>query len=266
MVIPARLDTICRFDDRRNTWLVRKRTLTGVLTGVTFWLEIPCTAACSPNFPNPARSIGKSVELAGDRQSGKEPKAMSAKSTDAQLVRRVQKGDKGAFDLLVLKYQHKIVNLVMRYVRDPDQALDITQEAFLKAYRALPRFRGDSAFYTWLYRIAVNTAKNHLAAARRRPMDVELDLQDPEQYDLHAKLKETDTPEGVTLSKELRETVEKAIEALPEDLRTAIVLRELDGMSYEEIAQTMDCPVGTVRSRIFRARDAIGKKIGNLID
>jgi RNA polymerase sigma-70 factor (ECF subfamily) len=206
------------------------------------------------------------VELAGDRLSGKEPKAMSAKSADAQLVRRVQKGDKGAFDLLVLKYQHKIVNLVMRYVRDPDLALDITQEAFLKAYRALPRFRGDSAFYTWLYRIAVNTAKNHLAAARRRPMDVELDLQDPEQYDLHAKLKETDTPEGVTLSKELRETVEKAIEALPEDLRTAIVLRELDGMSYEEIAQTMDCPVGTVRSRIFRARDAIGKKIGNLID
>jgi RNA polymerase sigma-70 factor (ECF subfamily) len=191
---------------------------------------------------------------------------MAAESTDAQLVRRVQKGDKGAFDLLVLKYQHKIVNLVMRYVRDPDLALDITQEAFLKAYRALPRFRGDSAFYTWLYRIAVNTAKNHLAAARRRPMDVELDLQDPEQYDLHAKLKETDTPEGVTLSRELHETVERAIEALPEDLRTAIVLRELDGMSYEELAQTMDCPVGTVRSRIFRARDAISKKIGNLID
>jgi RNA polymerase sigma-70 factor (ECF subfamily) len=136
----------------------------------------------------------------------------------------------------------------------------------LKAYRALPRFRGDSAFYTWLYRIAVNTAKNHLAAQRRRPMDVELDLQDPEQYDLHAKLKETDTPEGMTLSQELHETVERAIEGLPEDLRTAIILRELDGMSYEEIAQTMDCPVGTVRSRIFRARDAIGKKIGTLID
>ncbi|MEM7503296.1 MAG: RNA polymerase sigma factor RpoE [Pseudomonadota bacterium] len=191
---------------------------------------------------------------------------MPAESTDAQLVRRVQRGDKGAFDLLVLKYQHKIVNLVLRYVRDPDQALDIAQEAFLKAYRALPRFRGDSAFYTWLYRIAVNTAKNYLAAQRRRPMDVELDLQDPEQYDLHAKLKETDTPEGVTLSRELNETVQRAIEALPEDLRTAIVLRELDGMSYEEIAQTMECPVGTVRSRIFRARDAIGKKIGNLID
>jgi RNA polymerase sigma-70 factor (ECF subfamily) len=191
---------------------------------------------------------------------------MAAESTDAQLVRRVQKGDKGAFDLLVLKYQHKIVNLVMRYVRDPDQALDITQEAFLKAYRALPRFRGDAAFYTWMYRIAVNTAKNYLAAQRRRPMDVELDMQDPEQYELHAKLKDTDTPEAVNISNELQSTVERAFAALPEDLRTAIVLREIDGMSYEEIAETMECPVGTVRSRIFRARDAISKKIGNLID
>jgi len=190
---------------------------------------------------------------------------MSNQASDKKLVERVQKGDKGAFDLLVLKYQHKIVNLIMRYVRDPELALDIAQEAFIKAYRALPRFRGDSAFYTWMYRIAVNTAKNHLAAQRRRPMDIELDLQDPEQYDLHAKLKETDTPEGVALSNELQETVERAIAALPEDLRTAIVLRELEGMSYEEIAETMECPVGTVRSRIFRARDAIGKKIGSLI-
>jgi RNA polymerase sigma-70 factor, ECF subfamily len=190
---------------------------------------------------------------------------MSNQASDKKLVERVQKGDKGAFDLLVLKYQHKIVNLIMRYVRDPELALDIAQEAFIKAYRALPRFRGDSAFYTWMYRIAVNTAKNHLAAQRRRPMDVELDLQDPEQYDLHAKLKETDTPEGLALGNELKETVERAIAALPEDLRTAIVLRELEGMSYEEIAQTMDCPVGTVRSRIFRARDAIGKKAGSLI-
>ena len=191
---------------------------------------------------------------------------MAGESTDAQLVRRVQKGDKGAFDLLVLKYQHKIVNLVMRYVRDPDQALDITQEAFLKAYRALPRFRGDAAFYTWMYRIAVNTAKNYLAAQRRRPMDVELDLQDPEQYELHAKLKDIDTPEAVNIGNELQATVERAFASLPEDLRTAIVLREIDGMSYEEIAETMECPVGTVRSRIFRARDAISKKIGNMID
>jgi RNA polymerase sigma-70 factor (ECF subfamily) len=190
---------------------------------------------------------------------------MSNEPTDIQLVKRVQKGEKGAFDLLVLKYQHKIVNLVMRYVRDPEMAMDITQEAFIKAYRALPRFRGDSAFYTWLYRIAVNTAKNYLAAQRRRPMDIELDLQDPEQYDLHAKLKETDTPEGVSISNEMQMILERAIAALPEDLRTAIILRELDGMSYEEIAQTMDCPVGTVRSRIFRARDAIGKKVGVVI-
>jgi len=180
---------------------------------------------------------------------------MSNESTDKELVKRVQKGEKG--DILVLKYEHKIVNLVMRYVRDPELSLDITQEAFIKAYRALPRFRGDSAFYTWLYRIAVNTAKNYLAAQRRRPKDIELDLQDPEQYGLHAKLKETDTPEAVALSEELQETLERAI--------AAIVLRELDGMSYEEIAQTMDCPVGTVRSRIFRARDAIGKKVGILV-
>ena len=190
---------------------------------------------------------------------------MATESTDKELVKRVQKRDKGAFDLLVLKYEQKIVNLVMRYVRDPEQALDITQEAFIKAYRALPLFSGDSAFYTWLNRIAVNTAKNYLAAQRRRPMDIELDMQDPDQYGLHAKLKETDDPEGVTLSRELQETLERAIEALPDDLRTAIILRELDGMSYEEIAQTMDCPVGTVRSRIFRARDAIGKKVGNLV-
>ena len=190
---------------------------------------------------------------------------MSNESTDKELVKRVQKGEKGAFDILVLKYEHKIVNLVMRYVRDPELSLDITQEAFIKAYRALPRFRGDSAFYTWLYRIAVNTAKNYLAAQRRRPKDIELDLQDPEQYGLHAKLKETDTPEAVALSEELQETLERAIAALPDDLRQAIILREIDGMSYEEIAQTMDCPVGTVRSRIFRARDAIGKKIGTLV-
>jgi len=190
---------------------------------------------------------------------------MSNESTDKELVKRVQKGDKGAFDLLVLKYEHKIVNLVMRYVRDPEQAMDISQEAFIKAYRALPRFRGESAFYTWLYRIAVNTAKNYLAAQRRRPTDIELDLQDPEQYGLHAMLKETDTPEGLLLGLELQETLERAIAALPEDLRTAIILRELDSMSYEEIAETMDCPVGTVRSRIFRARDAIGKKVGTLI-
>jgi len=186
---------------------------------------------------------------------------MSERANDQKLVERVQQGDKKAFDLLVLKYQHKIVNLVMRYVRDAAEAQDVAQEAFIKAYRALPKFRGDSAFYTWLYRIAINTAKNYLVAAKRRPLDYDLDLQDPEQYDMQARLKNTDTPEGLLLTEEIRSTVMEAIEALPEDLRRAILLREMDGLSYEEIAQTMECPVGTVRSRIFRAREAVDKRL-----
>ncbi|NBC22617.1 MAG: RNA polymerase sigma factor RpoE [Gammaproteobacteria bacterium] len=190
---------------------------------------------------------------------------MSAKRSDAALVKRVQEGDKQAFNLLVLKYQTKIVNLVMRYVRDADEANDVAQEAFLKAYRALPRFRGDSAFYTWLYRIAVNTAKNYLVAAKRRPVEYDLDLQDPEQYDMQARLKDIDSPEGVMMKDEVQRTIDEAIGELPEDLRTAIVLRELEGMTYEEIAETMECPVGTVRSRIFRAREAISKRIEPLL-
>jgi len=191
---------------------------------------------------------------------------MGRKSSDQALVERVQRGDKSAFDVLVLRYQHKVVKLIMRYVRDQAEALDVAQEAFLKAYRAIPRFRGDSAFYTWLYRISINTAKNHLVAARRRPLDYDLDIQDPEQYDMHARLKDVETPEGALLSEEIRETVNQAIEALPEDLRTAIMLRELEGMSYEEIATAMECPVGTVRSRIFRAREAIDKRLKPLLD
>jgi RNA polymerase sigma-70 factor (ECF subfamily) len=187
------------------------------------------------------------------------------RANDQMLVDRVQQGDKSAFDLLVLKYQHKIIKLIMRYVRDPSEALDVAQEAFLKAYRAIPSFRGDSAFYTWLYRIAINTAKNHLVAARRRPLEYDLDIQDPEQYDMQARLKHTDTPEGLVLTEEIKATVNKAIDMLPEDLRTAIILRELEGMSYEEIAQTMECPVGTVRSRIFRAREAIDKRLRPLL-
>ncbi len=190
---------------------------------------------------------------------------MGANVTDGLLVKRVQAGDKSAFDVLVLKYQHKIVNLVTRYVKDSDEALDVAQEAFIKAYRALPRFRGDSAFYTWLYRIAVNTAKNHLVAAKRRPMDYDLDLQDPEQYNMHARLKDVDTPEAVSLKDEVHATIETTIRELPEDLRTAILLREVEGMSYEEIAEAMDCPVGTVRSRIFRAREAITNRIDPLL-
>ena len=191
---------------------------------------------------------------------------MSNRTSDQLLVERVRAGDKGAYDLLVLKYQHKIVKLILRYVRDPSEALDVSQEAFLKAYRALPKFRGDSAFYTWLYRIAINTAKNHMVAARRRPLEYVSDIHDPEQLEWHKSLQDIDTPEGQALSNELRETVEETIETLPEDLRTAIMLRELDGLSYEEIAQAMECPVGTVRSRIFRAREAIDKSIRPLLD
>ena len=185
---------------------------------------------------------------------------------DQVLVRRVQRGDKAAFDVLVRKYQHKIVKLVTRYVHDGTEALDVAQEAFIKAYRAIHGFRGDSAFYTWLYRIAINTAKNHLVAEGRRPLEHGMDLQDPEQYDMQARLRDVDTPERLLLTDEIQRTVEQAIAALPEDLRTAIVLREIEGMSYEQIAETMSCPVGTVRSRIFRAREAIDEKLRPLLD
>jgi RNA polymerase sigma-70 factor (ECF subfamily) len=191
---------------------------------------------------------------------------MTPDDNDQELVRRVQAGDQSAFNLLVLKYQHRVLKLVGRFVHDATEAEDVAQEAFLKAYRALSSFRGDSAFYTWLYRIAINTAKNALVSQRRRPVDFDLDLQDPEQFERQAKLKEADTPEGVLLTEEIREVVERAMEQLPEDLRTAIVLRELEGLSYEEIAEAMDCPVGTVRSRIFRAREAIDKKLKPLLD
>ena len=185
--------------------------------------------------------------------------------SDLALIRRVQQGDRSAFDLLVAKYQHKILNLVMRYVKDPSEALDVAQEAFLKAYRAAPSFRGESAFYTWLYRIAINTAKNYLVAARRRPTGVDVDFTDSEQFEALTKLADVDTPERLALTEEIGSTVEAAIQALPEELRTAILLREIEGMSYEEIAATMDCPVGTVRSRIFRAREAIEKHLRPLL-
>jgi len=181
--------------------------------------------------------------------------------SDLSLVTRVQRGEKAAFDVLVLRYQHKVLKLVMRYIRDAMEAEDVAQEAFIKAYRALPAFRGDSAFYTWLYRIAINTAKNTLVSNKRRPVEYNLDLQDPEQYDLQARLTNGEAPEHLVLTDEIRETVNGAMAELPEDLRTAIVLREIDGLSYEEIAAAMDCPVGTVRSRIFRAREAIDRKL-----
>jgi RNA polymerase sigma-70 factor (ECF subfamily) len=192
---------------------------------------------------------------------------MSADTSDLSLVRRVQRGDKGAFDLLVRKYQHKVVKLVMRYMRDPADAEDVAQEAFIKAYRALPQFRGDSAFYTWLYRIAINTAKNAIVSRDRSPVEYDLDLQNPEDsYDMHGRLADAETPEGLLLTEEIRTIVNRAIEALPEDLRTAIVLRELEGLSYEEIASAMECPVGTVRSRIFRAREAIDRKLAEVFE
>jgi len=191
---------------------------------------------------------------------------VTGETSDLALVERVQRGDRAAFDVLVLRYQHKVLKLIMRYIRDAAEAEDVAQEAFIKAYRALPAFRGDSAFYTWLYRIAINTAKNALVSSKRRPIDYDLDLQDPEQYDMAARLKDSETPEGLLLTDEIRETVNGAIADLPEDLRTAIVLREIDGLSYEEIAAAMDCPVGTVRSRIFRAREAIDKRLRPIFD
>ena len=177
--------------------------------------------------------------------------------TDQQLVAKVQKGDSRAFDLLVLKYQHKIFALISRYVRDRDEVQDVAQEAFIKAYRALPNFRGESAFYTWLYRIAINTAKNYLVSRSRRPPGSDVELEDAEYFETGGGLREIENPENALFGAELKAVVDGAIGALPEDLRTAITLREFDGLSYEEIAEIMACPVGTVRSRIFRAREAI---------
>ncbi|MDX7646213.1 RNA polymerase sigma factor RpoE [Aeromonas caviae] len=185
---------------------------------------------------------------------------------DEQLVERVQRGDKNAFNLLVRKYQHKVVNLVARYVNNPGDVPDVAQEAFIKAYRALPTFRGESAFYTWLYRIAVNTAKNYLTSQGRRPPSSDVEADEAEYYGGGEALQEVATPENLALTDEIKRTVFTAIEALPEDLRTAITLREMEGLSYEDIAEIMDCPVGTVRSRIFRAREAIDKKLQPLIE
>ncbi|WP_272690822.1 RNA polymerase sigma factor RpoE [Providencia sp. PROV052] len=189
---------------------------------------------------------------------------MSEQLTDQILVEKVQKGDQQAFNLLVIKYQHKVASLVSRYVPQADVP-DVAQESFIKAYRAIGSFRGDSAFYTWLYRIAVNTAKNYLVAQDRRPPASDLEASDAENFETASALKEISNPENLMLSDELKKVVFRTIESLPEDLRMAITLRELDGLSYEEIAEIMDCPVGTVRSRIFRAREAIDNKIQPLI-
>ena len=192
---------------------------------------------------------------------------MADRDVDSQLVARAQRGDKRAFELLVEKYQRKLGRLLSRFVRDPAEVEDVTQEAFIKAYRALPGFRGDSAFYTWLYRIGINTAKNYLIAMRRRaPTSTEVASEEAEGYDDAEQLRDIDTPESQLLSKEIAQTMNATIEQLPEELRTAIQLREIEGMSYEDIAQIMNCPIGTVRSRIFRAREAIAEKLRPLLD
>jgi RNA polymerase sigma-70 factor (ECF subfamily) len=188
-------------------------------------------------------------------------KEHNSEPTDHQLVLRVQKGDKRAFDLLVLKYQYKLQAIVGRFIRDTDEVADVTQEAFIKAYKALPKFRGDSQFYTWLYRIAINTAKNYLVSKSRRPANTDIDVQDAEQFSNNDKLIDEATPENSIMTEELATTIKNALNALPEDLRTALTLREFEGMSYEDIAAVMDCPVGTVRSRIFRAREFLDERV-----
>jgi len=192
---------------------------------------------------------------------------VSDREIDRQLVERAQRGDKRAFELLVEKYQRKLARLLSRFIRDPAEVEDVTQEAFIKAYRALPAFRGDSAFYTWLYRIGINTAKNYLMAmGRRAPTSTEVEADEAEGFEEGEHLRDINTPESVLLSNEIAETVNSTIEALPEELRTAIQLREIEGMSYEDIAQVMNCPIGTVRSRIFRAREAIAAQLRPLLE
>jgi RNA polymerase sigma-70 factor (ECF subfamily) len=191
---------------------------------------------------------------------------MSDREIDRQLVVRAQGGDKQAFNLLVEKYQRKLARLLSRFIRDPAEVEDVTQEAFIKAYRALPAFRGDSAFYTWLYRIGINTAKNYLMAmGRRAPTSTEVEAEEAEGFDEGEQLRDINTPESALLTNEIAETVNKTIEQLPEELRTAIQMREIEGMSYEDIAKAMDCPIGTVRSRIFRAREAIAEQLRPLL-
>lgn len=192
---------------------------------------------------------------------------MSERDIDQALVERVQKGDKSAFELLVAKYHRKIIRLVSRLIRDAAEVEDVTQDAFIKAYRALPQFRGESAFYTWLYRIAVNTAKNHLATqGRRAPTSTEADAEEAETFAEAEQLRDINTPESLLMSKQIAQTVNSAMESLPDELRTAITLREIEGLSYEEIAEAMACPIGTVRSRIFRAREAIATRLRPLLD
>ena len=225
-----------------------------------------------PHFPRPFSQLyfagveaGQLFERSVGAADG-EKKIMSDREVDQQLVERVQRGDKRAFDLLVSKYQRKLGRLLSRFIRDPAEVEDVAQEAFIKAYRALPSFRGDSAFYTWLYRIGINTAKNYLVATgRRAPTSTELDAEEAEGLDSAEQLRDLNTPENQLMSRQVGETVNQTLESLPEELRVALTLREIEGLSYEEIAEAMQCPVGTVRSRIFRAREAIAEKLRPLL-
>jgi RNA polymerase sigma-70 factor (ECF subfamily) len=202
------------------------------------------------------------AEVVEPQQGRQEPN----QELDQELVKRVQRGDSAAFDLLVRKYQHRVAALIGRYISDWSECQDVAQETFIRAYRAMGNFRGDAQFYTWLHRIAVNTAKNHLVAHNRRPPTEDIDIGDAEQFDSGIRLRDTDTPERELARQQMEQTVMRAVEALPEELRLAITLREVDGLSYEEIAQRMDCPIGTVRSRIFRAREAIDAELKPLMD
>lgn len=229
-----------------------------------FALPSEAPQALPTNVRSGAVGVAKAAFSAHHQQG--EPARMGENDTDHALVRRVQAGDNRAFDLLVRKYQHKLVSVISRYIPDWAEAQDVAQDSFIRAFRALGNFRGDSQFYTWLYKIAVNTAKNHLVAAKRRPPTDDIDAEDAVQYGSGAQLREAGTPEHELMRQEIERTVMRTVEALPEELCTAITLREVDGLSYEEIAEAMDCPIGTVRSRIFRARDAIDQQLRPLLD
>lgn len=211
-------------------------------------------------------NTGDQLDIIGPRSKASGARSLSERQIDQALVERVQRGDKSAYDLLVLKYQHKIGHLISRYVHDSHEAQDVAQEAFIKAYRGLAKFRGDSAFYTWLYRISINTAKNHLVTKGRKISDTGIDAADAEQYEGGGALREYATPERELVSDQIIKVVRQSIAELPEDLRTAITLREFEGLSYDEIALAMDCPIGTVRSRIFRAREAIDANLEPLLE
>lgn len=232
---------------------------------MTVVLQLRQTVNTAAAIPPPAAPAASARVLAINPQPESQAK-VSEKEIDQQLVLRVQKGDKRAFDLLVGKYQHKIMAVISRYIRNPDEVQDVAQDTFVRAWRALPRFRGDSAFFTWLYRIAINTAKNQLVSRSRRPPDTDIDIDDAQFLDSADGLRDVDTPLGHALSDEIAVAVRRALDALPAEMRQAISLREFDGLSYEEIAEVMECPVGTVRSRIFRAREAIDEVLAPLLD